>query len=292
MPGYIEAALQRFQHPMPPAPEHSPHGWQRPVYGMAQQMAPAPDATTPLPATGITRLQQIIGTLLYYARAVDPTLLVALGSLAAAQANGTEATAIAAVQLLNYCATHPDACIRYKASGMTLYIHSDASYLSEPQARSRAGGHFFLSQVPADPKQPPSQQPAPNGPLHTTSLILRNVMASAAEAELGALFNNAQQATILRTTLMELGHPQPPTPMQADNSTATGIANDTLKQRRSKAMDMRFYWIRDRIHQGHFLVYWRPGILNLGDYFTKHHPTKHHRDMRPVYLQSPAPSTL
>jgi len=81
-------------------------------------------------------------------------------------------------------------------------------------------------------------------------------MASAAEAELGALFNNAQQATILRTTLMELGHPQPPTPMQADNSTATGIANDTLKQRRSKAMDMRFYWIRDWIHQGHFLVYW------------------------------------
>ncbi len=182
---------------MPAALEHSPHGWQCPVYGTAQQMAPAPDATTPLPAAGITRLQQIIGTLLYYARAVDPTLLVALGLLAAAQANGMEATATAAVQLLNYCATHPDACIRYKASGMTLYIHLDASYLSEPQACSRAGGHFFLSQVPTDPKQPPSRQPMPNGPLHTTSLILRNVMALEAEAELGALFNNAQQATIL-----------------------------------------------------------------------------------------------
>jgi len=81
---------------------------------------------------------------------------VALGSLAAAQAQGTEATAIAAVQLLNYCATHPDACIRYKALGMTLYIHSDTSYLSEPQAHSHAGGHFFLSHAPADPKQPPS----------------------------------------------------------------------------------------------------------------------------------------
>ena len=153
-------------------------------------------------------------------------------------------------------------------------------------------GTSSLARCQLIPSSPPSRQPTPNGPLHMTSLILRNAMASAAEAELGALFNNAQQATILRTTLMELGHPQPPTPMQADNSTATGIANDTLKQCRSKAMDMQFYWIRDRIHQGHFLVYWRPGILNLGDYFTKHHPTKHHRDMRTVYLQSPAPSTL
>jgi hypothetical protein len=218
---------------------------------------------------------------------VDPTLLVALGSLAAAQTHGTAATAEAAVQLLNYCATHPDACLRYHASGMTLYLHSDASYLSESQARSRAGGHFFLSDAPVNPALPLPLPPPANGALHTTSTILRHVMASAAEAELGALFVNAQQAVILRTALCELGHPQPPTPIQADNATATGIANDTVRQRRSKTMDMRFYWLRDRIRQGHFHIYWRPGTSNLADYFTKHHPTAHHRLMRPLYLHAP-----
>jgi hypothetical protein len=285
MPGYIPAALHKFQHPEPLRPQHSPHHWDRPNYGVPTQMTPPADESTPLPPNGIQRLQQIIGTLLYYARAVDPTLLVALGTLGSAQSKGTEATAAATVHLLNYCATHPDACLRYQASNMVLYIHSDASYLSEPKARSRSGGHFFLSDRPANLAQPPSQAPTPNGPLHTSSVILRNVMASAAEAEVGALFVNAQEGTVLRTTLIELGHPQPPTPLQSDNSTATGIVNASIRQRRSKAIDMRFYWVRDRVQHGHFLVYWRPGTENLADYFTKHHPTAHHRLVRHTFLQ-------
>ena len=114
-------------------------------------------------------------------------------------------------------------------------------------------------------------------------------MASAAEAEVGALFVNGQDAIPLRNTLIELGHPQPPTPIQTDNSTAAGFANDTIKQKRSKAMDMRFYWIKDRVEQGQFLIYWRPGSENLGDYFTKHHSPSHHRLMRPVFLH-PTPT--
>ncbi len=284
MPGYIPAALHKFQHPALTRPQHSPHHWNRPNFGAPTQLAPLADSSNPLPPEGIQRLQQIIGTLLYYARAVDPTLLVALGTLGSAQSKGTIATAEATVQLLNYCATHPDACLRYCGSDMVLYIHSDASYLSEPQARSRSGGHFYLSDRPADPSKPPAKTPTPNGPLHTASVILRNVMASAAEAEVGALFVNAQEGTVIRTTLIELGHPQPPTPLQSDNSTATGIINSTLRQRRSKAIDMRFYWVRDRVKQGHFLVYWRPGIENLADYFTKHHPTSHHRLVRDTFL--------
>jgi hypothetical protein len=81
--------------------------------------------------TGITRIQQVIGTLLYYARAVDATMFVALGTLAAAHSKGTEATAKALAHLLDYAATHPDAVICYHDSSMVLYIHSDASYLSE-----------------------------------------------------------------------------------------------------------------------------------------------------------------
>ena len=81
-----------------------------------------------------------------------------------------------------------------------------------------------------------------------------------------------------------MGHSQPPTPVQVDNSTALGIATGTVKQRKSKAMDMRFYWIRDRKNQKQFNIYWKPGSTNKGDYFTKHLPPTHHWTVRPSYL--------
>ena len=126
-----------------------------------------------------------------------------------------------------------------------------------------------------------------NGILHVVCKILKNIMASAAEAELGALFINAREAVPIRTTLVEMKWPQPPTPIQVNNSTAVGIANQSIKQKMSKAMDMRFYWVIDRINQGQFKVYWKPGPRNLGDYPSKHHPTDHHIKMRPVYLHEP-----
>ena len=104
-------------------------------------------------------------------------------------------------------------------------------------------------------------------------------MGSAAKAEIGAAYNNRQEAVSIRTLLRELGHPQPATPIQVDNSTSDGFANDTIKQKRSKAIDMRFYWIRNRTSQGQFLIYWQPGITNLGDYHTKHHSPAHHQLM-------------
>jgi hypothetical protein len=136
------------------------------------------------------------------------------------------------VHLLDYAATHPDAILRYQRSDMVLHIHSDASYLSAPEARSRAGGHHFLSSRPADPTKAPSRQPTNNGSIHAECSVLRNVMASAAEAEIGALYINSQTAEVFRTTLIEMGHPQPPTPVQTDNSTAYGIVNSSIRQRR------------------------------------------------------------
>ena len=102
-------------------------------------------------------------------------------------------------------------------------------------------------------------------------------MSSAAEAEIGANFINAKDYLPIRTTLEELGHPQPPTPMQVDNTTAVGFTNNTIKQKRSKAIDMRFCCIRYCTHQGHFYIYWAPRSTNLGNYHTKHHPPGHHR---------------
>jgi hypothetical protein len=90
-------------------------------------------------------------------------------------------------------------------------------------------------------------------------------MALAAEAKLAGLFYNAQEACSFRTTLEELGHPHLPKAIQMDNECAHGIANDTVKHRRSKAMDMRFYWISDRIQQLQLIVQWKAGLSNPAD---------------------------
>ena len=90
----------------------------------------------------------------------------------------------------------------------------------------------------------------------------------------------------MRNTLIELGHPQPPdgTPIRTDNNTANGIMNHTVKPKRSKSMDMRFWWLADRVEQNQFRIHWAPGSVNLADYFTKKHPASHHAKVRPIYL--------
>jgi hypothetical protein len=146
-------------------------------------------------------------------------MLVALGTIAEQQAKETEATAHAVIHLLDYCATHHDATLRYHASEMILWIHSDASYLSASKARSRAGGHFFLGNKPSN--QPETE----NGAILNTATIMRNTLASTAEAECGAMFNNTKTVVALCNTLEEMSYKQPPTPVQVDNSMAVGFAN-------------------------------------------------------------------
>jgi hypothetical protein len=116
-------------------------------------------------------------------------------------------------QLLDYLATHPDATIIYHASDMILQIHSDSSYLSVSNARSRIEGLFFLG------NKPPKQDTL-NGSIRNVASVIKNVVASAAESEVGACFHNAQSGAPLRVTLTELGHTHPPTPLRTDNSTA------------------------------------------------------------------------
>jgi hypothetical protein len=125
--------------------------------------------------------------------------------------------------------THPDAIIRNPASAIILNDHSDASYLSAPKARSRAGGCFFLVSLPCD-----GDPLKLNGAIHATCTILKLVAAFAAKAKLGALFLNAQEAKVFRLVLAELGHPQPPTPIHNGNKTTVSIANNTIKRQRSR----------------------------------------------------------
>ena len=93
MPGYIEAALKRFQHNKPNKPENSPHSAQDRQIGVKVQLTAPEDNSPQLSKEQKKEIQQIIGTLLYYTRAVDPTLAVTLSALAAEQSNGTERTA-------------------------------------------------------------------------------------------------------------------------------------------------------------------------------------------------------
>ena len=124
--------------------------------------------------------------------------------------------------------THPDAKIRYRASDMILNLHSDASYLSVKNARSRAGGCYFLGSVPKE-----GEPIFLNGAILVLCQVLKLVASSAAEAELGALFLNAKEAKIIRLILEELGHPQPKTPVSISNTTAVGIVNSTIKRQKS-----------------------------------------------------------
>jgi hypothetical protein len=207
---------------------------------------------------------------------VDRGLLPVISSLASQQANPTEKTMEQCKQFLDYMATQEDAILTYCTSNMVSAIHSNESYLSKPKYCSRAGGHMFMAGK--------DNLPFNNGAILNILQITQAVMSSAAEAELGALFINTITAVSMRQMLAELGHPQPCTPMQTSNATTHAPLTNKILPKALEAMDMRFHWLRCHNAQGQFRYYWRPGTQNLAHYFTKHHPTSHHKSVRPTML--------
>jgi hypothetical protein len=163
-------------------------------------------------------------------------MFTTLGSIATQQANPIKNTMIKVKQFLDYAFTHPNAIATYQTSDMILTAHSDASYLSEANAHSQAGGHFFMS----------SNTPCPhnNGVVLTIAQIIKAVMSLAAKAEIGALYINCLEAVPACHTLEFLGHPQPPTPIQTNNTMALGVVNNNVIKK-LKAMDMK-YRLRNR----------------------------------------------
>ena len=158
---------------------------------------------------------------------------------------------------------------------MILHNDSDAAYLVATNTRSRAAGYHYCGS--RDGTQF-------NGPIHVLAKIIKNVRASAMEAEIAALYINAQALIVFRQTLIDMGHPQPPTVIRTDNKTACGIVNGTMKQRRSKAIDMRFHWLKDCVNaHKQIKITWAPGTKNLADYGSKHHPGSWHKKVRSIY---------
>jgi hypothetical protein len=188
------------------------------------------DNSLPLDKAGGKFIQEVTRVFLFRARAVDSMMLTPLSALASEQATHTEQTMQNCLQFLDYAASQEEAIVTYRASNMKLAIHSNASYLSKPKARIRAGGHIFMAGM--------EEIPTNNAAVSNILLIIKTVMSSAVEAELGALFINAKMVVSMQRTLEELGHPQPRTPIQTNNSTAHALLTNKILPKALKAMDM------------------------------------------------------
>ena len=108
----------------------------------------------------------------------------------------------------------------FRASDMQIQADSDASYLVAPKARSRAGGYHWLGS---------NDGTLFNGPIYVLAKIIKHVMGSAMEAEIRAMYMNAQKLVVYRRTLTDMGHPQNPTLIRTDNKTACGILTGTMR---------------------------------------------------------------
>ena len=281
MPTYVQQALSDLGFTPSHHVVNSPILYTPPSYTSTPQYEMV-DSSPPASPAQRHYLQRVVGKFLYYALAVDATLLPAVKLLSHQQAAPTANTMLAVQRFLQYVADHPHARITYFASNMQLSIHSDASFNGEPNGRSRAGGFFTLGSIEYNGN--PDQQQHINGPLDIVCKSIPTVCTSAAEAEYAAMFINAQQGEKIRQILHDLGFPQQATVMTYDNTVAGKLALRKCKQKRSKAIALRYHWIRDRIAMGHFQLVWRPGSHNLADFLTKPHPVYHHRRMSKFFV--------
>ena len=275
MPGYVQKALRRFNR-LNLKGANSPITYVAPVYGAFHQEVRPEPPSPPLTAAETLELQEIVGVFLFYARAVDPLMITAINKIGLRQSKPTRLIQAEIERFFQYASRFPDSTLCIRASNMKLTCHSDASYLSEANARSRAGGYLFLGDcLPGE---------IPNAAISYFSVLITTVVTSAAEAEYAALFMVGQAAVSIRNTLADLGYPQGATELICDNKCAVGIAKNTLKLKRSKTIDMRYHWIRDQVHLKNFLVTWQAGASNLADFFTKAHPVHHHLSQRSFYV--------
>ena len=216
-----------------------------------------------------------MGSVLFYARAIDDLLLPSCNALSCCQSAPTEDTMVAVDRLLGYAAKFPNAHLDFYPSDMLLRIESDASFLSRPKSGSVVGGFHYLG------RHDPAFR---NAPIICISSLIPVIVAAVSEAEYAGVFGNAQVGVDSRSILKSLGYPQPPTPILCDNECAVGLSNKTIRPQMSKSIDMRLNWIQDRVKQRQFDVIHVKGVDNLADYFTKSLPLDRHLALQPFYV--------
>jgi hypothetical protein len=193
MPLYTKNGLKQFQHPPPIVPQDQLHPHVYKTYGAKVQHAKANNNSPPLDKVRKKIIQVVTGVFLFLARAVDSTMLTPLSAIAPKQAAPMENMMQTCLKFLDYAALQEDAIVTYRASNMKLGIHSNACYLLEPKARSRAGGHTFMAGT--------EEILINNLAVLNILQIIKAVMSSATEAKLGGLFINTKMAVSIRRTL-------------------------------------------------------------------------------------------
>ena len=167
MPGYVEKALKQFSHILQEK-QDQPYLRAPIKYGEKKQYATQQSTVTLLDKNGKKYIQKVCEKFLFLGRAVHSTLLCPVSSIESQSSYPTEDKLKQTQQLLDYIATQEEGVITYNTSNMKLAAHSDASYLREPQARTWAGGHFFLSNE--------STIPPNNGAVLNIAHIIKHVM--------------------------------------------------------------------------------------------------------------------
>ena len=180
MDDFITNLRAKFDHPNPNKPQHSPHCHTPIIYGAKFQYAAENPNSPTLDSARKLCIQQLLGGICYYARAVDNKLLIALIKLAQQHSSPAYDTNRDMLQLLDYLATYPDDGITYRTRYMILTGHADSAYLNVSQARNLAGGHIMLSED--------APIPLHNGPVLVIAQIIKNVISSTSKAELAGLF--------------------------------------------------------------------------------------------------------
>ena len=268
MDDYITNLRVKIDHSFPAKPQHYPYKITLIAYSAKIQYAAGPNNSPPLKAAGITRIQSIVGALIYYAQSINNKIILSLSELSQKQGSATEATNNTINQPLNYVATYPTYGITFRTSVMVLAGHSDAAYPNAIKAHSIAGAHIMMSEdVPA---------PTYNVPVLTISSIIKCVMSSAAEAKLAALYICAKEMVPLFQALVEMGWPHSQSPIQCDNLKAIGVANETIIPRKINSNNMQFHWLPCRDAQGQLRYFWALGPNNLTNCITKNNPVIYH----------------
>ena len=210
MLGYIEKNFHRLQHFSTLCKRNSPNQWRRPEYGYRILYAPYDDTTSEVdkhekksPESFWKKFVLCSGCILQHSHSTQNHRKIKI------QTHRTYRRGYISSPWLHI--NTPQCCFYIKkARDIVLHVHSDAYYLSEPKAWIIVYGNSFLRSKSADPSKK-TKNPTNNGQLHTKYEVLLYPVASSEEAKLGALFHNEQTTILLRTTLEDLGHQQPPT---------------------------------------------------------------------------------
>ena len=277
MPTVVPAALARF------CPNGLPRGVDSPAtytaFTPGKPNLSAKEDTSPLlnSPEKTEFIQQVVGVYLHYARMADPLMLPAVSAISETQANPTEETLAATLRLIAYSVTHPCAIMRYHACDMVLRIISDGSHQSRSGSRSVAGGYHYCTNK--------DDTTTINAPVSYFTQIIPTVCGAASETEYASAYINGQNGMLERQVLAALHYPQSTTDIITDNQTAAGIVSRTVKLKRSKAMDMRYHWIRERSDHGIYRVLWEKGSTNVADYFTKPLPVWKTRNFAQLFVR-------